>query len=193
MKLVYGEVVVDEFADREQFIEFCQARIELEWTNVSEPDGDPNALTFVYLKDPTAGDYGTHIHELELSWLSTRPRVAELAQRLALICDLAPVEHVGIASSAIGVLQEIVPAGSVEEWIAAARDTYGSLTKAWRAGVEGLTEMAQLVVASIDGPAYRFAPIERAEGLPPALARWRTEPPPTGPLLDPIQEAIVRD
>lgn len=195
---LHGEVILDEF-DHKQFIEFCIAYMGLRWSEVEDPDGDPSPRSFVYLQDPYEKLWACHVHEIDHSWFSTRPRVHELSSRVALFADLAPCRFIALATTGIVLSYESpddmpldVASRIHDERRAMLVEHYGSLTHAWKAGEQDVHEVAQVVCGSAEGPAVQWsAKVIRQADAPPLLGEWEpADTEPSGNLIDPIQEAL---
>jgi hypothetical protein len=191
VKLRYGEIHVGDFDDRDHFARWCREKCEGLWALVEKPDADPPPLVLMHLYDPIGQEAVTHIHAPEPAWFMNMSRRHELAERIGMMADLAPIRHVAWMLSAVELRHE----GPQEEFDRHHDEIlamYGTLTKAWQAGVENVGEIAQVAVASVDGATAWSAAVIRRDGQPPTLTDWKEANAGStdGPLIDPIQEAL---
>lgn len=191
MQLRYGEIHVGAFDGRDDFMRWCREKFGELYARLEAPDADPPPLVLIHLFDPIEQEAVTHIHSPEVAWFNNMSRRHELAERIALMCDIAPIQHVAWLTAAIEIRHE----GGQEEFDRHHGEViamYGTLTKAWKAGVQDVGEVAQVSVASVDGAHAWSAAVVRTPGQPPRLAEWMEADAGStdGPLIDPIQEAL---
>jgi len=193
VRLRYGEIHVGGYDGRDEFATWARDKFAELWQRVEDPDGDPPPLVLVHLFDPIEQEAVTHIHSPEVAWFNNMSRRHELAGRIGLMCDLAPIQHVAFLIGAIEYRPADAKGMGQDEYRRRHEEVlamYGTLTNAWKAGVTDVGELAQVIVASVEGPILWTAPVVRDAGKAPRVAGWERHENPDGPLIDPIQEAM---